>query len=336
MVTNKIRSALARSIDRTLDLESLLIKRRARYIVCYHRVLSAAQAEDQWVHHSMWITPETFQSQVRWFQQVGEIVPYHRLLDFTQPNERPLFSITFDDGWRDNLTTALPILKSLKAPFTIFLTTSVLETGHLLWPDDLTLKTRTSLRKVPEPEVRHLIQALFPEPRSTDSALPTKTMLEEATEELKVISETERSDRLQHFFELLGIDAEPLRGQMMTWADALEMRKSGVHFGSHSHTHRICSEASAAELRYELETSMSQLESHLAIEIDAFAYPNARYKGTEAAILREMGYQCAFRLHNLPAQANTDPYFIPRYICSENTARTPGWMALRFLNVPCF
>lgn len=336
MFIQKLRSTSAAFMDRAFDLESRLINRRGRFVACYHRVLPAAQARDEWVHDSMWITPATFESQIRWFQKIGEIVPYQRLLDFTRPNAQPLFSITFDDGWIDNFTIAEPILQRLDVPFTIFLTTSVMEKGHLIWPEDVTLKTRQALSSTSDAEIRRCIQPLFSRPPGTRENLPIRIMLQEAIEELKLITETERTERIGHFFESLRLSEEPLRGHMMTWADAEEMRRRGVYFGSHSHTHRICSEASQEELCCELETSMDQFQRNLAVKIDAFAYPNARYKGSEASALRETGYLYAFRLHNLPVESDQNPYFIPRYICCERTARSPGLMSLRFLNVPFF
>ena len=40
-----------------------------------------------------------------------------------------MVSITFDDGYRDNLTLAQPVMEREGVPFTLFVTTGGMETG---------------------------------------------------------------------------------------------------------------------------------------------------------------------------------------------------------------
>src|SRR5215831_7759475 len=60
-----------------------------------------------------------------------------RLHDGTVP--RNALAITFDDGYRDNLTHAAPILRRLGLPATIFLVTGHIDTPQPLWADRLAL-----------------------------------------------------------------------------------------------------------------------------------------------------------------------------------------------------
>mgnify|MGYP001571280079 CR=1 FL=1 len=46
-------------------------------------------------------------------------------------------AITFDDGYRNVYTTAWPILRDMKIPFTLYLTTGWLGTGEMSWVDKL-------------------------------------------------------------------------------------------------------------------------------------------------------------------------------------------------------
>ncbi len=48
--------------------------------------------------------------------------------------DRPFVALTFDDGYRDNLEWALPIMEREKAPFTIYAVPAFLErTGTIWW-----------------------------------------------------------------------------------------------------------------------------------------------------------------------------------------------------------
>jgi Polysaccharide deacetylase len=45
--------------------------------------------------------------------------------------------VTFDDGWLDNLTIALPILEKHNVPATIFVASSVLDAAEDIWWHDI-------------------------------------------------------------------------------------------------------------------------------------------------------------------------------------------------------
>src|SRR6266699_6072999 len=57
---------------------------------------------------------------------------------------RDALALTFDDGYRDNLTHVAPILKRLGLPATIFLVTGHIDTPHALWFDRLALAFKTA------------------------------------------------------------------------------------------------------------------------------------------------------------------------------------------------
>lgn len=62
------------------------------------------------------ITPARFEQQLDWLSRRRQVVP---LID-TLSNQSRLVALTFDDGYRDNLTTALPLLEKYSLPATVF------------------------------------------------------------------------------------------------------------------------------------------------------------------------------------------------------------------------
>jgi peptidoglycan/xylan/chitin deacetylase (PgdA/CDA1 family) len=64
------------------------------------------------------ISPERFEQQLRWLSRHRQVVTLDETLR-TAANRR-LAAITFDDGYRDNLTVALPLLERFQLPLTLF------------------------------------------------------------------------------------------------------------------------------------------------------------------------------------------------------------------------
>lgn len=65
------------------------------------------------------ISPEKFESHLAWLAKRAErVVTLPELL--SAPADANLFAITFDDGFQDNLTVALPLLEKYNLPMTLF------------------------------------------------------------------------------------------------------------------------------------------------------------------------------------------------------------------------
>jgi peptidoglycan/xylan/chitin deacetylase (PgdA/CDA1 family) len=69
------------------------------------------------------ISPERFEQQLRWLSRWGNVVPLEETL---RESSRRSIAITFDDGYRDNLTVALPLLEKFRLPMTLFVTAGFL------------------------------------------------------------------------------------------------------------------------------------------------------------------------------------------------------------------
>lgn len=69
------------------------------------------------------VTPETFERQMKYLARKGRAVPLAGIVAYVRgEKELPAHAIavTFDDGYRDLLTTALPILERHRIPATVF------------------------------------------------------------------------------------------------------------------------------------------------------------------------------------------------------------------------
>jgi len=110
-------------------------------VLMYHRVL-ADDASADGIEPGMYVRAATFAAHLRW---LGDHFRFVSLRDVQAPpddaDDAPRVALTFDDGWRDNLTHAWPLLAAAGAPATIFLATDWIADGggdgSFLAPDDV-------------------------------------------------------------------------------------------------------------------------------------------------------------------------------------------------------
>ena len=98
-------------------------------ILYYHRI-----NDIQNDRHLLCVTPENFEQQLKFLKHNYNILRFEE--DWSQ-TDRDSIVITFDDGYMDNLTHALPILEGENIPATVFVSTGNMEKNCELWWDEL-------------------------------------------------------------------------------------------------------------------------------------------------------------------------------------------------------
>ena len=80
------------------------------------------------------ISPARFERQLQWLSRWRRVVPLEETLGTTT---RRSVAITFDDGYRDNLTVALPLLEKFQLPMTLFVVAGFVGREGYLSKEDL-------------------------------------------------------------------------------------------------------------------------------------------------------------------------------------------------------
>jgi peptidoglycan/xylan/chitin deacetylase (PgdA/CDA1 family) len=80
------------------------------------------------------ISPERFEQQLNWLARTGKVVSLDATLNQTRRNA---IAITFDDGYRDNLTVALPMLERFGLPMTLFVVAGFVDSEGYLSEEEL-------------------------------------------------------------------------------------------------------------------------------------------------------------------------------------------------------
>src|SRR5215510_2180890 len=100
------------------------------------------------------ISPERFERQLQWLSRWRNVVRLYQTLRMP-PRER-LVAITFDDGFRDNLTVALPLLEKFNLPMTLFVTAGFIDKPGYLSKAELRELARHPLITIGAHGLRHL------------------------------------------------------------------------------------------------------------------------------------------------------------------------------------
>ncbi len=205
----------------------------------------------------------------------------------------PSALITFDDGYRDNLDEALPVLEELGVSATFFLPTDLIERPRVPWWDHaayvLNQTRRPSLTlDWPEP----LPLGLAPEERLSALERVIRLYLDG-----RVADEARFRTHLEERAET-SVDDEALgRALFMDWDGVRRLVSAGMTVGSHSHTHRRLASLSEDEQRTELTESKRILEERTGTEIRSLAYPFG-WPGTFNEVTQRQasaaGYRVAF------------------------------------------
>ena len=206
---------------------------------------------------------------------------------------RPVAAITFDDGFMNNCSVALPILRELQLPATVFLCTDLVDSDATIWFCQVN-------RAVSESTLSSVIWRGEAFDLSSCSArLAASLRIQQAIKQgspLAVASEVEDVVRALGGTPTHGVDADSPYA-MLTSASIAEMLDSGlIDFGAHTRTHAILGRLTPEQQSDEILGSIEAVQRLTSRPCRMFAYPNGTrgdYDGTTLAILSEAGVELA-------------------------------------------
>ncbi len=224
------------AVGARLDGPLRLLRRDRLLVLMYHGVVESALEPFCW--HQLPLAE--FKEQLAWVARRYRVLPLEEALsrwaDGTLPPRAA--AITFDDGYRNVATHAVPVLRELGLPATVFLVTDLVGTDEVPWPDRLWLAGASS-----------------------DDV--------EALKERPAREKTEQLTRLER--------VPPGPFAMLDVAEVKALAAEGLlSFGPHSQTHEILAQCEDAEIVEQIEGSYRQVSAWIGRAPRVFAYPNGR------------------------------------------------------------
>lgn len=220
----------------------------------------------------------------------------------------PLASITFDDGWRDNYTSAFPILHELGVSATVFVTTGKIGSNSPFWQQQLGRCFHSAVSVLPIERSR-MFYELLSIPHNTAI---TEEVYYQTVKKWKLLDPSEREIKLNMLIKAIGLITDSSERIFLSIEEIQEMSQLGIDFGSHTVNHQILTLLSAELVKYELLESRLTLEEIVQKPVDILAYPNGDFSDSVTNSAQETGYTLGFSIGNSSLSTSVHQFAIPR------------------------
>ena len=255
-------------------------------ILYYHRVSEAAPASGQLKPTPLAVGK--FEDHLRHLRRFYHVIRLEEAVE-SLASGRPFpphsVVITFDDGYRDNLTLALPKLEKHGLPATLFVVSGAID-GKPLWLDQVDSWFQEST-------VSTLRFSKIDAELSLETLAERREALGRVRSVLKTLPSRELGPALLELRGALAIsgpDRQPAEAAVLTWDELRRMAASGlITLGAHTMTHRLLPTLEREEMRWEVAESCRRLSQELNQPVRFFAYPGGAYNSAAQAIIQEAG-----------------------------------------------
>ena len=239
------------------------------------------------------------------------IIAYSDAIDRIRSNKslpKKAACITFDDGYRDWMTGAVPELKNRNLHATFFITTGQLS-GVPLWHERII----NAFDKYCEKTI-FLAESGLPT-INLDSSIDRQLAVKRIESHLKYQALTFRNEMLHQLEEIAGVTSG--EGNFFSKNDLLELHAKGFEIGAHTINHPILRMCSHKDAQSEIGGVREEIESIIRAPVKHFAYPNGRphidFSENHIKMVKDAGYTSSVTTQP-GVFAKSDPlYQIPRF-----------------------
>jgi len=279
-----------------------LRRRGAVMVLTFHRVLDDAESRLTCSLPGIVVRRRTFENLAAYAARQYEAVDFERATAAGAGKLRVMF--TFDDGWKDNYTNALPVMRNCGMPATVFICPGLIGRTLPFWPEAIASLLGECSPPVSGAEIESLIETL------------------------KTYSTEHRQQYIARLYELHApVDGgDTYNGdRTVSWDEIREMDAAGIRVGCHTLTHQILTTVPPQTARQEVRESKRAIEAALLRSCNLFAYPNGNTSAATRQILAEEGFAAAFTTERGAWTSSSDPMAIPRVnVCEQSVVGLTG------------
>jgi peptidoglycan/xylan/chitin deacetylase (PgdA/CDA1 family) len=274
-------------------------------VLLYHRVADAPA--DAW---GLAVSPTRFRQHMELLRSEFHPMTLTDLTDAARKRRVPdgAVAVTFDDGYVDNLTEALPVLEQAEVPATVFVATAYMGAGVPFWWDELETifldghAGTLAERSVEHEDANHGVRRL--PPRQVARAM--ERYREEAGHSGPVPTGDKRPLTMD---ELERLAASPL-----------------IDLGAHTRHHADLASIPADDVREEVEGSRKDIAGWVGQPPPAFSYPFGHHGPRARQVVRRAGFELGTGTHPMAVTWLNDRFELGRLWVEDEG---PEWLELR-------
>jgi len=275
-------------------------------ILIFHRVL--AQPDPLFPSEA---TVQSFDWQMGLLKSLFNVLPLPEAVSRLKAGSLPAraAAITFDDGYADNFTHALPILQKHGMHATFFIATAYLDGGRM-FNDTVSESLRTT--RLVHLDLRDMQLGQY----ALGSVADKRQAIHQILPKIKYLLPDAREAAAAQLASRAEVDHLP-NDLMMTTAQLKNLHAAGMEIGGHTHRHPILAKLDRDAARVEIAAGKTVLEDKLGTRVRLFAYPNGKpvsdYLPEQAEIVRELGFEGAVSTSHGVSTGRSDIYQLARF-----------------------
>jgi len=295
-----------------LTIASPTGSQRPLSILIFHRVLPAP---DPLLHEE--VDAAVFDWQMRLTKDCFRVLPLDEAIDRLQRGTLPprALAITFDDGYADNVTVALPVLQRHGLQATFFIATDFLNGGRM-WNDSIIETFRRA--RGPSLDLDHLSMGRHP----IGTTKERRKAIDAVIAEIKYRPTNARLEIVEAIREAADVSLPD--DLMMSTEQVRALHRAGMTIGGHTRSHPILARLADDEARAEIADGRRTLADIVGEPIALFAYPNGLprtdYDARHVRIVREAGFKAAVTTSWGAARRDSDRFQLPRFTPWDRSA----------------
>lgn len=217
---------------------------------------------------------EDFHSLILKLSQFGTAISLDEAIELWN-NKKSLpkysYTISFDDGFENNLKIALPILEKYKTPSIFYITTKFISENSLSWVDKIEAYVDAAHKQIISFD--HFCKDF--EINDFHSKIKFMNLVRNFVKNTESIDADNFADKLCKVIKLYKKPTIlPILDNKLSWSQLNQMKNNClVTIGGHSHTHRIMANLTLNDLKFEVCHSLELINEYLKLQTHHFSYP---------------------------------------------------------------
>lgn len=226
-------------------------------------------------------------------------------------HRKPICAIVFDDGYRDFLNYALPILKKYNCPSSMYVVTNSVYNNIPPWTYVINYLFSNTNRNYLELDSSFIPESLKKISWSND--IQKYSVVKKLSPFLKTVINIERTSIYDQIVDQFN-DVELPYGKMLSWKEINSLITDGVEIGSHSVSHPVLSQALySSRIEYELSQSAKIIQKETGKFPIAISYPFGDCDYRVMKLAQKTGYKIGLGVTNKLENIDYENVFnIPR------------------------